>query len=84
MGQPPSQATITATNPRDLLRQRLALEVLTQGSVRNPSDRLLADWAVRKGQQPPWIIPDALWARIGPLLPQAGRRCRHPGRMPAR
>ena len=25
--------------------------------------------AVRKGQQPPWIVPDELWARIEPLLP---------------
>ena len=25
--------------------------------------------AVRKGQQPPWIVPDGLWERIGPLLP---------------
>jgi hypothetical protein len=25
--------------------------------------------AVRKGQQPPWIVSDALWARIEPLFP---------------
>ncbi|MEU8269942.1 hypothetical protein AB0B89_22640, partial [Sphaerisporangium sp. NPDC049002] len=24
---------------------------------------------VRKGEQPPWVIPDELWARIEPLLP---------------
>jgi transposase len=35
---------------------------------------------VRKGQQPPWIVPDELWARIEPLLPQVKRRYRHPGR----
>ena len=36
--------------------------------------------AVRKGQQPPWVVPDELWERIGPLLPQVARRYRHPGR----
>lgn len=25
---------------------------------------------VRKGQQPPWIVPDELWERIEPLLPR--------------
>jgi transposase len=35
---------------------------------------------VRKGQQPPWIVPDELWARIGPLLPVVPRRADHPGR----
>ena len=35
---------------------------------------------VRKGQQPPWIVPDELWARIGPLLPVVTRRADHPGR----
>ena len=40
----------------------------------------LVDGRVSKGQQPPWIIPDGLWARIEPLLPQAKRRFRHPGR----
>jgi transposase len=35
---------------------------------------------VRKGQQPPWIVPDQLWARIGPLLPVVRRRADHPGR----
>jgi transposase len=38
------------------------------------------DGRVSKGQQPPWIIPDELWARIEPLLPQVKRRYRHPGR----
>ena len=33
-----------------------------------------------KGQQPPWIVPDDLWARIEPLLPQVKRPYRHPGR----
>jgi transposase len=36
--------------------------------------------AVRKGQQPPWIVPDELWARIRPLLPAVPRRAAHPGR----
>ena len=36
--------------------------------------------AVRKGQQPPWIVPDGLWARIEPLLPVIPRRPDHPGR----
>jgi len=35
---------------------------------------------VRKGQQPPWIVPDALWERIQPLLPMVLRRADHPGR----
>jgi len=35
---------------------------------------------VRKGQQPPWIVPDGLRARIGPLLPVVPRRADHPGR----
>jgi transposase len=36
--------------------------------------------AVRKGQQPPWIVPDDLRARIEPLLPVVPRRADHPGR----
>jgi transposase len=35
---------------------------------------------VRKGGQPPWIVPDELWERIGPLLPVVPRRADHPGR----
>ncbi len=35
---------------------------------------------VRKGEQPPWIVPDELWARIEPLLPVLPRRADHPGR----
>ena len=35
---------------------------------------------VRKGEQPPWIVPDELWARIEPLLPVVSRRADHPGR----
>jgi len=35
---------------------------------------------VRKGQQPPWIVSDELWARIEPLLPVVPRRADHPGR----
>ena len=33
-----------------------------------------------KGQQPPWIVSDELWARIAPLLPAVRRRADHPGR----
>ena len=40
----------------------------------------LVDGRVNKGQQPPWVIPDELWARIEPLLPQVKRRYRYPGR----
>jgi transposase len=35
---------------------------------------------VRKGEQPPWIVSDELWARIEPLLPVVPRRRDHPGR----
>ena len=35
---------------------------------------------VRKGQQPPWVVPDELWERIEPLLPKVERRYRYPGR----
>jgi transposase len=35
---------------------------------------------MRKGQQPPWIVSDGLWARIEPLLPAVPRRADHPGR----
>jgi transposase len=35
---------------------------------------------VRKGQQPPWVVPDGLWERIEPLLPRRPRRFRYPGR----
>ena len=35
---------------------------------------------VRKGEQPPWIVPDELWERIEPLLPVVPRRADHPGR----
>jgi transposase len=35
---------------------------------------------VRKGEQPPWIVSDELWARIEPLLPVRPRRFRSLGR----
>ncbi|WP_405956301.1 IS5 family transposase [Streptomyces phaeochromogenes] len=35
---------------------------------------------MRKGQQPPWIVPEELWVRIEPLLPVVPRRPDHPGR----
>jgi transposase len=37
-------------------------------------------WAVRRGEQPPWIVPDGLWQRIEPLLPKLERNRRYPGR----
>jgi transposase len=36
--------------------------------------------AVRRGEQPPWIVSDGLWQRIEPLLPKPERNPRHPGR----
>jgi transposase len=35
---------------------------------------------MRRGEQPPWIVSDELWARIEPLLPVVRRRFRSPGR----
>ncbi|GAB3900498.1 hypothetical protein GCM10029964_087940 [Kibdelosporangium lantanae] len=36
---------------------------------------------MRKGQQPPWIVSDELWARIEPLLPViVPQRSDRPGR----
>ncbi|MFF3907850.1 IS5 family transposase [Streptomyces sp. NPDC001848] len=35
---------------------------------------------MRRGEQPPWIVSDELWARIQPLLPVVPRRTDHPGR----
>ncbi|WP_436837428.1 transposase [Micromonospora orduensis] len=36
---------------------------------------------MRTGEQPPWIVPDELWAEIEPLLPpRPPRRHRLPGR----
>lgn len=35
---------------------------------------------MRKGQQPPWIVSDELWARIEPLLLVVPHDPRHPGR----
>lgn len=37
---------------------------------------------MRKGEYPPWIVPDDLWQRIEPLLPVKPRRLRSPGRRP--
>src|SRR5437763_1158580 len=30
----------------------------------------------------PWLVDDALWALVAPLLPVRPRRARHPGRRP--
>ena len=35
---------------------------------------------VRRGEQPPWIVPDGLWQRLEPLLPKPVRNPRRPGR----
>jgi transposase len=35
---------------------------------------------MRRGEQPPWIVPDDLWARIQPLLPVKPRKFHRPGR----
>ncbi len=35
---------------------------------------------MRRGEQPPWIVPDGLWQRIEPLLPKPERNPRYPGR----
>jgi transposase len=40
----------------------------------------VVDQDVRKGQQPPWIVSDELWARIEPLLPVVQHDPHHPGR----
>ena len=36
--------------------------------------------SVKKGEQPPWIVPDELCERIEPLLPVVPQRPDHPGR----
>ncbi len=41
---------------------------------------MVVERAVRKGQQLPWMVPDGLWERMGPLLPVVPRRADHPGR----
>ncbi len=46
----------------------------------NTGGNVVVERAVRKGQQPPWMVPDGLWQRIEPLLPRVERRYRHPGR----
>ena len=44
-------------------------------------DGVLRSLAVRRGEQPPWIVPDGLWQRIEPLLPKpVPRDPRRPGR----
>jgi transposase len=44
-------------------------------------DDALCSTAVRRGEQPPWIVPDGLWQRIEPLLPKpVPRDPRRPGR----
>jgi transposase len=35
---------------------------------------------VRRGEQPPWIVSDALWERIEPLLPRVDKPAGSPGR----
>ena len=35
---------------------------------------------MRRGEQPPWIVSDALWERIEPLLPRVDKEPGAPGR----
>jgi transposase len=35
---------------------------------------------MRRGEQPPWIVPDGLWERMEPLLPVRPRVGPRPGR----
>ncbi|MGC5019307.1 transposase [Micromonospora sp. DT47] len=38
---------------------------------------------MRRGEQPPWVVSDELWAEIASLLPpRPPRRHRFPGRKP--
>ncbi|MFI7578171.1 hypothetical protein [Micromonospora sp. NPDC049497] len=30
---------------------------------------------MRRGEQPPWIVPDGLWQHIEPLLPNLSATC---------
>ena len=57
-----------------------ASELLTESRVEISVVVCWLGLAVRKGQQPPWVVPDELWARIEPLLPVIPRRADHPGR----
>jgi hypothetical protein len=52
---------------------------MIEGLPSDVDDRLESS-AVRKGEQPPWIVPHGPWERIEPLLPQVERRHRYPGR----
>ncbi|MFF0371970.1 hypothetical protein [Micromonospora sp. NPDC005087] len=36
---------------------------------------------MRRGEQPPWIVPDGLWQHIERLLPKRGRYQGYPGRV---
>jgi transposase len=57
-----------------------ALRTPNRMTCGNSDDYVRLSLAVRKGQQPPWFVPDELWARVEPLLPAIPRRADHPGR----
>ena len=46
----------------------------------NSGGHVVVERAVRKGQQPPWMVRTGLWERIEPLLPAVPRRADHRGR----
>src|SRR5262249_32042608 len=79
-GDPTTGATYSATLNLPAGTHNFALELLTEWPVGIPVMVWRLSRAVRKGQQPPWIVPDELWARIEPLLPVVPRRADHPGR----
>ena len=41
---------------------------------------VLVSPSVRRGEQPPWVVPDALWERVEPLLPRVVKLPGSPGR----
>jgi hypothetical protein len=62
------------------VRPQAALRTANRMTRGNSGGHVLVERAVRKGQQPPWMVPDGLWERIEPLLPVVPRRSDHLGR----
>jgi hypothetical protein len=52
----------------------LALRTANRMTVGNAGGAWWVRTPVRKGEQPPSVVPDGLWARIEPLLPVVPRR----------
>ncbi|WP_416906007.1 transposase [Micromonospora echinospora] len=51
--------------------------------VRRVADAADGASAVQRGEKPPWIVSDELWAEVEPLLPpRPPLRYRYPGRKP--